>query len=334
MKRASLINLRSLVTIAVFGIIVLFAVGCSSDTEAEGIPSEIRLDYAYYSPTSIVLREFEWAEEAFKEEGIKVEWTLSQGSNKAIEYLNSNSVDFGSTAGAAALIAESNDVPLENVYVYSQPEWTALVTNEGSGIEKIEDLNGKKVAATLGTDPYIFLVRALDSVGMTIDDIELVNLQHADGGNALVNGDVDAWAGLDPHMAKHELESGTELFFRNIDLNTYGFLNVREEFAENHPEYVEKVIELYERARNWVLENPEEAAELLAEEAGISTEVANIQLVERTILDNPVPGETHVEAIIAAGNVLQQAGDLEEEDDVEALANELINPEYAEKVIE
>ncbi len=197
-----------------------------------------------------------------------------------------------------------------------------------------EDLKGKKVAATLGTDPYIFLVRALDSVGLTINDIELVNLQHADGGNALVNGDVDAWAGLDPHMAKHELESGTELFFRDIDLNTYGFLNVREEFAENHPEYVEKVIELYERARNWILENPEEAAELLAEEAEISTDVANIQLVERTILDNPVPGDAHVEAIIAAGNVLQQAGDLEEDDDVEALTNELINPEYAEKVIE
>ncbi len=334
MKRVPLIDLRSFLAITVFGIILLLAVGCSSDTEAEGKPSEIRLDYAYYSPTSIVLKEFEWAEEAFAEEDIEVSWELSQGSNKAIEYLNSDSVDFGSTAGAAALIAKSNEVPLENVYVYSQPEWTALVTNEGSGIEKIEDLKGKKVAATLGTDPYIFLVRALDSVGMTIDDIEIVPLQHADGGNALVNGDVDAWAGLDPHMAKHELESGAELFFRDIDLNTYGFLNVREEFAENHPEYVEKVIELYERARTWVLENPEEAAELLAEEADISTDVANIQLVERTILDNPVPGDAHVEAIIAAGNVLQQAGDLEEDDDVEALTNELINPEYAEKVIE
>ncbi|SHM95175.1 aliphatic sulfonate ABC transporter substrate-binding protein [Gracilibacillus kekensis] len=334
MKRVPLIDLRSFLAIAVFGIILLLAVGCSSDSEAEGKPSKIRLDYAYYSPTSIVLKEFGWAEEAFEEEGIEVEWTLSQGSNKAIEYLNSDSVDFGSTAGAAALIAESNDVPLENVYVYSQPEWTALVTNEGSGIESIEDLKGKKVAATLGTDPYIFLVRALDSVGMTINDIELVNLQHADGGNALVNGDVDAWAGLDPHMAKHELESGTELFFRDIDLNTYGFLNVREEFAENNPEYVEKVIEVYEKARKWVLENPDEAAELLAEEADISTEVANIQLVERTILDNPVPGDAHVEAIKAAGDVLQQAGDLEEDDDVEALTNELINPEYAESVIE
>lgn len=321
--------------IAIFGIIIILAVGCSSDSNAdEGKPSEIRLDYAYYSPTSLVLKEFGWAEEVFEEEDIDVTWTLSQGSNKAIEFLNSDSVDFGSTAGAAALIAKANGVPLENVYIYSQPEWTALATNEGSGIKSIEDLEGKKVAATLGTDPYIFLVRALNSVGLSTNDIEVVPLQHADGGNALVNGDVDAWAGLDPHMAKHELESGAELFYRDINLNTYGFLNVREDFAESYPQYVEQVIELYERAREWVLENPEEAAELLAKEADISMDVAEIQLVERTDFSNPIPGIEHIESINAAGNVLKNSGDLDDDNDVETLTNELINPEFAEAVIQ
>lgn len=334
-KKIPLIDLRSFLAILTFGIILVLAIGCSSDSQADGgKPKEIRLDYAYYSPTSLVLKEFGWVEEVFAEEDINITWTLSQGSNKAIEFLNSDSVDFGSTAGAAALIAKSNEVPIENVYVYSQPEWTALVSKEGSGIETIEDLEGKKVAATFGTDPYIFLVRALDSKGLTIDDIEIVNLQHADGGNALVNGDVDAWSGLDPHMAKHEIESGTELFFRDINLNTYGFLNVREEFAEQYPDFVEKIIELYERAREWTVENPAEAAELLAEEADISLDVAEIQLVERTDFSNPMPGEEHIEAIKEAGNVLKNAGDLEESDDVEALANALINPEYAEAVIE
>ncbi|MGN8645369.1 aliphatic sulfonate ABC transporter substrate-binding protein [Gracilibacillus sp. HCP3S3_G5_1] len=335
MKKIPLIDLRSFMAIAICGIIIILAVGCSSDSNAdEGKPSEIRLDYAYYSPTSLVLKEFGWAEEVFEEEDIDVTWTLSQGSNKAIEFLNSDSVDFGSTAGAAALIAKANGVPLENVYIYSQPEWTALATNEGSEIESIEDLEGKKVAATLGTDPYIFLVRALNSVGLSTNDIEVVPLQHADGGNALVNGDVDAWAGLDPHMAKHELESGAELFYRDINLNTYGFLNVREDFAESYPQYVEQVIELYERAREWVLENPEEAAELLAKEADISMDVAEIQLVERTDFSNPIPGIEHIESIIAAGNVLKDSGDLDDDNDVETLTDELINPEFAEAVIQ
>src|SRR5690625_7338197 len=86
------------------------------------------------------LREFGWLEEEFENDGIRIEWALSQGSNKALEFLNSNSVDFGSSAGAAALISKANGAPIKNVYIYSKPEWTALVTGEGSGVREIADL--------------------------------------------------------------------------------------------------------------------------------------------------------------------------------------------------
>ena len=66
---------------------------------------KIRLDYAYYSPVSLVLKEKGWVEEEFAKSGIAVEWVLSLGSNKALEFLNGRSVDFGSTAGAAALFS-------------------------------------------------------------------------------------------------------------------------------------------------------------------------------------------------------------------------------------
>src|SRR5690625_2337211 len=211
-----------------FGTLIGVIAGCASSAnkkeDGENKPDKIRLDYAYYSPTSLILKEHGLLEEAFAEDGIEIEWSLSQGSNKSLEFLNSNSVDFGSTAGAAALISKANGSPIKNVYIFSKPEWTALVTTEDSDIQSVADLKGKKVAATLGTDPYIFLVRALAEEGLSEDDITLTNLQHADGATALVNGDVDAWSGLDPHMAKYEVENNTPLFFRNIDFNTYGFL--------------------------------------------------------------------------------------------------------------
>lgn len=53
-----------------------------------------------------------------------------------------------------------------------------------------------------------------------------MRLQHADGRAALEQGTVDAWAGLDPHMAASELEAGSKLIYRNVTFNTYGFLNV------------------------------------------------------------------------------------------------------------
>jgi sulfonate transport system substrate-binding protein len=305
---------------------------CSSSTNGEAKPEKIRLDYAFYSPTSLVLKEFGWVEEAFKEEGIEVEWVQSLGSNKALEFLNSDSVDFGSTAGAAALIAKSKSAPIESVYIYSKPEWTALVAPGDTSISSVADLKGKRVAATLGTDPYIFLLRALSEAGLKSTDVEIVNLQHGDGATALISGQVDAWAGLDPHMAKLEVNEGTSFVYRNADLNTYGTLNARSEFAENYPEYVEKVIELYEKARTWTVENPEEAAKILAEQAQLEDEVAKLQMT-RNDFSEPVPGETQINALIEAGKVLQNSGVIDTNADLEKLVNELIQPSFAEKVI-
>jgi sulfonate transport system substrate-binding protein len=108
---------------------------------AEERVDTIKLDWAYYNPLSLVLKEKGWLEEEFKKDGIKIEWAQSLGSNKALELLRSKSVDFGSTAGAAALLGRANGNPIKAIYVYSNPEWTALVTGPNSGIQRIQDLN-------------------------------------------------------------------------------------------------------------------------------------------------------------------------------------------------
>ena len=155
-------------------------------------PKEVRLDYAYYAPTSLVLREQGLLEKRLGEQGIAVRWVFSQGSNRSLEYLNSGSTDFASTAGLAALLSRANGAPIETLYLASRPEWTALVTRKDTGIAKVEDLKGKRVAVTRGTDPHIFLVRALQEAKLTEKDVKLVLLQHPDGRTALERGDVGA----------------------------------------------------------------------------------------------------------------------------------------------
>lgn len=315
-------------------VIVLIAavttVGCSKKSPTK--PEVVKLDFAYYNPVSLVLKEKKFLEEELGKENIKVEWNLSLGSNKALELLNSKSTDFGSTAGAAALIGKANGNPIKSVYVYSKPEWTALVVRKDSTISKIEDLKGKKVAVTRGTDPHVFLLRALDKVGLSEKDIELVPLQHPDGKNALEKGDVDAWAGLDPHMAKTEVDSGSRLFFRDPDLNTYGILNVREEFAQKYPSYVEKVIAAYEKARLWAIQNPAEFKAILIRDAKLNDAVAT-RVLERTDLSDPVIGEKQKTTIAAAGDVLKKSGVIKNDTDVPGLVNDLIDPQYVQRVI-
>src|SRR5215472_8850971 len=208
----------------------------SRPARAADKPSEVRIDWATYNPVSMVLKDKGLLEKEFAKDGIGVRWVQTLGSNKALEFLNAGSIDFGSTAGSAALLSKINSNPIKSIYVYSQPEWTALVTRKDTSINKIEDLKGKRVAVTRGTDPHIFLVRALLSAGLSEKDIHEVLLQHPDGKTALIRGDVEAWAGLDPMMAQAQVEDGARLFYRNKEANTYGILNGREEFLKNYPE--------------------------------------------------------------------------------------------------
>ncbi len=292
-------------------------------------PEVIRVDYATYNPLALLLKEKGYLEEAFAEDNIKVEWVKSLGSNKALELLNSGSVDFGSTAGAAAFVGRANGNPIRSVYVYSKPEWTALVTRPGTNIASVADLKGKKVAVTRGTDPFIFLLRALDSVGLSEKDVELVQLQHPDGQAALERGDVDAWAGLDPLMATSELKRGSVLFFRRPEWNTYGVLNVREAFAQKYPTYVARVIEAYEKARARAQTAPDELKAALAKEAKLDDAVVRAVLA-RTDISSPAIGEVQKGAILPAADVLKKSGVIKGSIDVKNIVEALIDGSFTQ----
>jgi sulfonate transport system substrate-binding protein len=325
------LNNRKRAKLALVAAVLIVAAMSGCSRKASVKPATIKLDYAYYNPVSLVLKDKKFLEQDLASDGIAVEWTQSLGSNKALELLNSKSIDFGSTAGAAALIGKANGNPIKAIYVYSRPEWTALVVRKDSPITKVADLNGKKVAVTRGTDPHIFLLRALHEAGLTEKDIEMVVLQHADGRIALEKGDVDAWAGLDPMMAQTEIQSGSRVFYRNVNFNSYGVLNVREEFAGQYPAYVERVLAAYEKARLWALQNPEEFRKLFAANAKLDDSVVT-KVLGRTDLTNSTIGENQRQVIVAAGDVLKQNNVISSNTDVSATVNNLIDPRYAQDV--
>ena len=290
-------------------------------------PKEIVIDWATYNPVSLVLKDQKLLEKEFEKDGITIRWVQSAGSNKALEFLNAGSLDFGSTAGAAALVGKINGNPIKTIYVYSRPEWTALVTKGDSSIKSVADLKGKRVAVTRGTDPHIFLVRALADNKLTEKDVKLVLLQHQDGRLALERGDVEAWAGLDPLMAAAEVEGGAKLFYRKPEDNTWGVLNVREEFAKKNPEIVKRVLATYEKARQWSLANPAELKKSLVTATKLPDTVIDKQLQRTELTHGPI-GKPQADTIIAAGLALQEAGVLDKSADVKGVVAVLIDPQY------
>ncbi|WP_430647157.1 aliphatic sulfonate ABC transporter substrate-binding protein [Agromyces sp. GXS1127] len=299
----------------------------SAEAVAEGDSLEgqsLNIDFATYNPLSLIIKEQGWLED----EGLEVTWVQSAGSNKANEALRAGAIDVGSTAGSAALLARANGSPIKTIDIYSQPEWSAIVAGPGSEVDEVADLEGKTVAATKGTDPYFFLLQTLEAEGLTPEDITVENLQHADGWAALQNGAVDAWAGLDPIMAGAE-EAGATLVYRNVDFNSYGFLNATESFLEEKPALAQLVVDAYERARAWAAENPEETAAILAEVAGLDEAVASKVILERSNLDvDPVPGDAQVALLEKIGPVFVELGDVASQDQVDEALATLIDDSY------
>jgi len=286
---------------------------------------EIHIDWATYNPVSMILKQKGLLEKEFAKDGIGIVWVQSAGSNKALEFLNAGSIDFGSTAGSAALVARINGNPIKSIYVYSRPEWTALVTAKDSKIATVADLKGKRVAVTRGTDPHIFLVRALLDAGLSEKDITPVLLQHADGKTALIRGDVDAWAGLDPMMAQAEVEDGARLFFRKPDANTWGILNVREPVLKDYPDVVRRVLATYEEARKYSVANYDDLKKTFIAITKLPDAVVDKQLKERTELTHSRIGAPQRESMLAAGLALQQAGVIDAKVDVKATLDGLID---------
>jgi sulfonate transport system substrate-binding protein len=250
------------------------------------------------------------------------------GSSKALEFLNAGSIDFGSTAGAAALIGRLNGNPIKSIYVYSKPEWTALVTRKDTDIKTIADLSAKRVAVIRGTDPHIFLVRALQTAGLSEKDIRRDLLQHPDGATALIRGDVDAWAGLDPIWRRPSSATAHDCSIATRTQIPTASLNVREEFAKEHPDLVKHVVAVYEAVRKYAVDHPDAAEASSVAATRLPKDVVQKQLREHTDLSNGKIGQLQRDSILAAGLELQQAGVIKSDVDVRKVLDDLIDDHY------
>jgi sulfonate transport system substrate-binding protein len=342
MPSRTALGIRATLALLTTAAIAVATTGCLAGENASAAPAaaggsawssdSLTVDFATYNPLSLIIREQGLIEEALGDT-VTVEWVQSAGSNKANEFLRAGSVDVGSTAGSAALLARANGSPIQVIDIYSQPEWSAIVVPADSPIDSVQDLVGRSIAATAGTDPYFFLLQALEAEGVSIDDLDVQNLQHADGRAAMDAGSVDAWAGLDPIMAAAEVESGARLIYRNVDFNSYGFLNATEQFLAEHADLAQVVVDAYEQARAWALEHPEETAALLAEVAGIDPDVAATVIQERSNLDvSGIPGADQLAVLEKIAPVLVASDAVQGGQAAidEALAT-IINPTFAER---
>jgi len=229
----------------------------------------INIAYSETNPIGKAIDEAKgFSEEIFKDTGIKVNWTSGLGTgSETIASLVGGSVDIANLGEFPVITSYGNDKQEFKIIAYNRSVGGGrIIASADSGIKTVADLKGKKVGTAVGTGSQLYLLQELEAAGLTVDDIELVNLGNGAWAAAFEAGEIDAESSSTTSTDKFVNNgSAVELAKSGAELNLIIGSN---EFITKNPDIAAKVVSLYQKIFAYVTENPAEAAEIVAAQSG------------------------------------------------------------------
>ena len=203
------------------------------------------------SGTLGVLKVKGYLEDEFKNDGVRIDWQFPRGTGPAInEAFANGQLDFASYGGLPNIVGRGAGLRTRVIAAYGTSP-TFLVARNGSGIESIADLKGKKISASLGTILQLSLASILERQGLTAKDVQVFDLITADQISAIQSGDIDAVVGTSSVLSIVERGFGKIVFTTKGRLDpaaNFGSFIAAQSFADKHPETTRRVLLAFLRA--------------------------------------------------------------------------------------
>ena len=206
------------------------------------------------SPGSVV-RANNALEAAFKAEGVKVEWLFFKGAGPAVnEALSNKQIDFAYQGDLPAVIGRASGLKTRILLASGARNNLYVVVPPDSPLKTLDDLKGRRVAIFRGTNGHLVADNLLISRGLSERDIKGINLDTGSAQAALVSHGVDAAFGgfeyfklRDDGLAKiiYSTQGKDPSFTRQAALL------VRDDFAQDYPQAVQKVVDVFVQAARW-----------------------------------------------------------------------------------
>ncbi|GIM30344.1 aliphatic sulfonate ABC transporter substrate-binding protein [Clostridium polyendosporum] len=217
----------------------------------------------------------------FKEEGLKVNNKLMTGPDQNAPLVASGtaSVCFGSVYNNISVAA--NGIKVKVLAPLANAAGTqSVIARPGLKLTSAKDLEGKKIGMTSGAGVLIAIRNMCNELGVDINKIQFVNLQASEQLSALEKGDIDAMAVWEPWVGKAQNIGGTLLFSGTTSnlpekqgsvhwIDFYMTVQATESFYNKHPEELKKFLTALKKATDYINNNPEEAAKIVAAEINI-----------------------------------------------------------------
>jgi sulfonate transport system substrate-binding protein len=200
--------------------------------------------------------------------GFTVEWLEFAAGPQQLEALNAGALDIALTAESPPVFVQAAQAEGGSlVYLATTPsngKTVSLLVHDGSPIKTIADLKGKKVAFQKASIGHYLLVKALESVGLKLTDVESVFLPPPDANAAFSAGSVDAWIIWEPFPTRIiEGHLGHVLFDGDKLRDTANFYTTARAFVDAHSDVLKIFLADEHRTEAWCAAHPQEMAELL-----------------------------------------------------------------------
>ncbi|WP_250467810.1 aliphatic sulfonate ABC transporter substrate-binding protein [Caballeronia sp. GAFFF2] len=236
----------------------------------------------------------------------EIEWSKFPAGQPELQAFNADALDVGQTGDSVFLFAYAAGCPARAVSAITfAPSFIPLLAQRDSGIRKVADLKGKKLAVNAGGGPQLMAYGLIEKAGLKREDVNLVFLDPGAAKPAFAAGAVDAWLTWAPYSTLAIQQNGAYPIadLRDVDYLYSGnnFLLVHEKAARDKRDAIRDFLARSERAQRWALANVDAAAAALVKDTHLDPATAKSLLAEYK--PTPAPLDSNVR------NALQHAAD-------------------------
>jgi taurine transport system substrate-binding protein len=192
-----------------------------------------------------MMNPFRWVQqqgEVEKATGYKINWRQFGGGGDVIRAMASGDVAIGEVGSTGVATAISQGMDVELFWILEDiAAAEALVARNGSGVNTIADLKGKKVATPFVSTSHFQLLYALNKAGLKASDVQVLNMRPPEIAAAWGRGDIDATFIWDPVLG--QVKKTGKVLTTSGDICkqgacTFDGLIVTRKFAKENPAFM------------------------------------------------------------------------------------------------
>ena len=198
-----------------------------------------------------IAREKGWIDEALKEYGVKVTWNYFESGPPMNDSLLAGDSDIGviGDVPTVTVCMPGNNVEVVAIAARAADSYAILVPTN-STLTNAADLKDCRVATVFGSTGHNLVQKYLATAGLTINDIDLVNIAAGDASSVLSSGQADAIAIWEPNVTRITSAGLAKIIGEGSDCGLAGTnaIVARTKFAEQNPEIIREILHQYKRA--------------------------------------------------------------------------------------